>query len=195
MKLVRRLAVVGGILLILSLVVVMMQTNFLEEEYPSGMIENQSGLLPTESFDEGIQVGSVAPDFILENLNGELVRLSDYRGKKVFLNFWASWCGPCQDEAPEMQKFYEASPIDSNHEILAINMTTKELSGDDVAAFVQKHGLTFPILLDPHGEVEKLYQVLAYPTSYIVNADGIITYSFKGPIRDSKELENLLNEY
>ncbi|OZS78661.1 hypothetical protein CF394_05075 [Tetzosporium hominis] len=195
MKLVRRFAVLSSILLLSSMVVMMIQMNFGEEEYPSGMIENQSGLLPTESFDEGIQIGMPAPDFVLETLDGELVRLSDYRGKKVFLNFWASWCGPCQDEAPEMQKFYETSPDDSNNEILAVNMTTKESSRDDVIAFSQKHGLTFPILIDPNGEVEKLYQVIAYPTSYIVNAEGIITYAFKGPISDSKELENLLTEY
>lgn len=195
MKLVRRLAVLSSILLLASMVVMMIQMNFREEEYPSGMIENQSGLLPTESFDEGIQIGMPAPDFVLETLDGELVRLSDYRGKKVFLNFWASWCGPCRDEAPVMQNFYETSPDDSNHEILAVNMTTKELSEDDVTAFVQKHGLSFPIVLDPNGEVEKLYQIMAYPTSYIVNADGIITYAFKGPISDSNELENLLNKY
>lgn len=195
MKLVRRLAVLSSILLLASMVVMMTQMNFGKEEYPSGMIENQSGLLPTESFDEGIQIGMPAPDFVLETLDGELVRLSDYRGKKVFLNFWASWCGPCQDEAPEMQKFHETSPSGSNHQILAVNMTTKELSGDDATAFAQKHGLTFPILIDPNGEVEKLYQVIAYPTSYIVNAEGIITYAFKGPIGDAKELENLLNKY
>lgn len=195
MKLLRRLAVLSSILLLASMVVMMIQMNFWEEEYPSGMIENQSGLLPTESFNEGIQIGMPAPDFVLETLDGELVRLSDYRGKKVFLNFWASWCGPCRDEAPVMQNFYETSPDDSNHEILAVNMTTKELSEDDVTTFVQKYGLSFPVVLDPNGEVEKLYQVIAYPTSYIVSAEGIITYAFKGPISDSNELENLLNKY
>lgn len=195
MKIVRKVAATLSIVLLANLVVVMIQTNFGEEEYQSGMVADQSGILPTESFNDGIQTGNQAPDFVLETLDGDVVRLSDFKGKKVFLNFWASWCGPCEDEMPHMQLYYDDYAEQSNYEVVAVNMTQRERSNQDVVDFVDEYQLTFPIVLDPNGEVEKLYEVLAFPTSYILDEEGIVLHSFKGPIANPEELDELLNAY
>ena len=79
-----------SVLIITYMIVVLIKTNFVAEEYPSGMIEDQSNKLSSSDSDIGLEKNKVAPDFELQSLSGEIFRLSDYRGKKVFLNFWAS---------------------------------------------------------------------------------------------------------
>src|SRR5690606_24244618 len=108
--------------------VVLIITNFVEveEKYPSGMIKDQSGELPYNVYDIDIEKDKIAPDFELVNLSGEKVRLSDYRGKKVFLNFWATWCGPCEIEMPYMESYYKKNKDLENVEIIAVNMTKRE---------------------------------------------------------------------
>lgn len=125
-----------------------------------------------EPAEVGLAVGQTAPDFTLETLDGEKARLSDFRGKPVFVNFWATWCPPCRAEMPDMQKLYDNEDI----EILAINLTNTEKSEDGVAAFVEEMGLTFPVLMDPKGEISSTYNVKAYPTSYMIDAEGKISY-------------------
>ena len=71
----------------------------------------------------GFKPGDTPPDFELATLSGELVRLSDYKGKKVILNFWASWCGPCKAEMPHMEKYYKKNKDAENVEIIAVNLT------------------------------------------------------------------------
>ncbi|WP_173917502.1 redoxin domain-containing protein [Halobacillus sp. Marseille-Q1614] len=116
----------------------------------------------------GIQEGETAPEFTLETLEGETVKLSDYRGEKVLVNFWATWCPPCRAEMPDMQKFYE----DTDIEILAVNLTETESSRMDVDPFVQDFGLTFPILMDKDLDVMGLYQVGPVPTSVFIDPEG-----------------------
>ncbi|MGJ7921153.1 peroxiredoxin family protein [Neobacillus sp. LXY-4] len=125
----------------------------------------------------GLEVGNTPPDFELKTLTGETAKLSDYKGKKVMLNFWATWCPPCKAEMPEMQKFYEANK--DNVEILAVNMDTN----NDVAGFVQNTGLTFPILLDETNEVNKNYQIVSIPTTFFIDENGVITYRFTGQMK------------
>lgn len=121
----------------------------------------------------GLKIGTEAPDFTLETLNGDIVSLSDYRGKKVLLNFWATWCEPCKAEMPEMQKYYDEHK-DGNMEILAVNIDPL----NNVKGFVEELGLTFPILLDPiktKGDaVNEIYQTLVIPTTYIIDEEGKI---------------------
>lgn len=128
----------------------------------------------SKSQETGLEVGNIAPDFELKSLSGEPAKLSDYKGKKVMLNFWATWCPPCKAEMPEMQKFYEANK--ENVEILAVNMDPKA----DVAGFVKERGLTFPILLDEKNEVNKNYQIVSIPTTFFIDEKGIITHRFIG---------------
>jgi peroxiredoxin len=125
----------------------------------------------------GLEVGNTPPDFKLNTLSGETVKLSDYKGKKVMLNFWATWCPPCKAEMPEMQKFYETNK--DKVEILAVNIDTQ----NDVKGFVENAGLTFPILLDEKNEVNKDYQIVSIPTTFFINEKGVITQKFIGQMK------------
>ncbi|WP_422124577.1 TlpA family protein disulfide reductase [Planococcus sp. X10-3] len=125
-----------------------------------------------EATDTGLAVGKTAPDFTLQTLKGEEASLSDFRGKPVFVNFWATWCPPCRAEMPDMEKLYGNMDI----EVLAVNLTDTEKSEEGVASFVEETGLTFPILMDPEGELSSAYNVKAYPTSYLIDADGKISF-------------------
>lgn len=125
----------------------------------------------TESDELGLAVGMIAPDFEAVSLSGEKVKLSDYRGKKVFLNFWATWCPPCRDEMPDMQKLYETR---DDVEILAVNLTGKENNIESVKNFVNEHNLTFPILTDENLALAHAFEVKAYPTSYLIDSNGKI---------------------
>ena len=116
----------------------------------------------------GLGIGEKAPDFELETLDGKVVKLSDYRGKKIILNFWATWCPPCKKEMPAMEEFYKQSGDDVV--LLAVNIDPQY----DVKQFITSNGITFPILLDKKDEVNSTYQVLTIPTTYFIDEDGII---------------------
>ena len=131
-----------------------------------------------------LEVDQPAPDFFLRTLNGRSVRLSDYRGKTVVLNFWASWCPPCRREMPDFQTLWEergpSAPDDLV--ILAVNL----LPEDTIAAaegFVDEFGLTFPILLDTsRGEVAQRYGVQALPATFFIDRDGIVRTTALGSV-------------
>ena len=120
---------------------------------------------------ETLKVGTVAPDFELQTLDGETVKLSDFRGEKVLLNFWASWCGPCRSEMPDMQKFHEEH---DDVTILAVNLTETETKPESVDEFLEEYGITFPILSDVNSDVSTMYKALALPTSYLIDSEGKI---------------------
>lgn len=154
-------------------------------EYESGNIDDLPDDIVDESLDveSGLEIGQKAPNFELMSLDGETFKLSDYTGQMVMLNFWASWCPPCRVEMPHMETYYQEFKEEHNIEILAVNMTTLERGNKDkVPEFVDKHGLTFPILMDEKGDVKDLYDVMVYPTTYIVNAKGIITDKVNIPL-------------
>ncbi len=118
----------------------------------------------------GTQKGSVAPDFSLPALVGEAQSLRDYRGHVVVLNFWASWCGPCRAEMPDMQVVY-GELRDRGLVVLGVNQGEGR---DQVQAFAGDFGLSFPILLDADRSVGALYGVDAYPTTFIIDTSGVI---------------------
>lgn len=139
----------------------------------------------------GLEKGDTPPDFELRTLNDEVVKLSDLKGKKVILNFWASWCGPCKAEMPHMQNYYDKLTEDDNLEMVAVNMTTQERRGvGAVEKFIEDYELTFPIPLDKAGEVTLDYEVLSIPTTYMIGADGKLQHKIVGPM-DEKTLRSL----
>lgn len=195
MKVESVIGIIISILLISSMIVLLIITNFVEveEKYPSGMIKDQSGELPYNVYDIDIEKGKIAPDFELVNLSGEKVKLSDYRGKKVFLNFWATWCGPCEIEMPYMESFYKRNKDLENVEIIAVNMTKSEANVENVQEFAKNYGLTFPVLLDKKGEVENLYKIISYPSTYLINEDGILISGFIGSVNNEKKVKELVD--
>lgn len=182
-------------LVIIAMITLTIKTNFTTEEYPSGLIEDQQANLANTNadFTLGLDINDMAPNFELQTIEGEKVQLSDFRGKKVFLNFWASWCGPCKVEMPHMQNYYDAYQDLENVEILAVNMTTQERNRELVQKFIDANTLTFPIVLDTEGEVEKLYKVIGYPTTYLINEEGIIVDGFTASV-DEKKIKTLIDQ-
>ncbi|AQQ53937.1 redoxin domain-containing protein [Planococcus lenghuensis] len=140
----------------------------------------------------GLAAGEPAPDFRLQSLGGETIRLSDYRGQAVVLNFWASWCEPCKKEMPEMQNYYEGLAADADVEILAVNLTDQDSGLDKVNAFVQEYGLTFPIPLDEEGQVREAYGILTIPTTFLINEEGRLVTQIRGPLSNDM-LEELVS--
>ena len=137
---------------------------------------------------EPLTVGKVAPDFYLSDLNDKELRLSDFRGKVVFLNFWATWCKPCREEMPSMEILYQNFEKDGLV-ILAISIdrvTTKK----DIPPFVKALNLTFPILIDSWGQTDKRYKLMGVPETYIIDQQGILREKVIGP-RDWTVLDNL----
>ena len=119
------------------------------------------------------RVGFLAPDFSLERLDGgDLITLSDLRGKVILVNIWASWCPPCREEMPAINRVYQEYES-QGFEVLAVN-TTYQDNEEDAAAFAQNLGLTFPILLDRTGEIRQLYLLRGLPSSYFIDREGII---------------------
>ncbi|HLR23403.1 MAG TPA: TlpA disulfide reductase family protein [Pseudogracilibacillus sp.] len=154
----------------------------LTEEQEGGMItsdspgQDENGEVNDLS-EAGLGKGKKAPDFELETLDGETVKLSDYKGEKVIVNFWATWCPPCREEIPDLQKLYDNKDI----EILAIDLTETEQSMEDVEEFVfDEFEMTFPVLLDEESKIAEMYQVMAYPTSYLVDSEGTIQFLAMG---------------
>jgi peroxiredoxin len=124
---------------------------------------NELGII---GFDEKIE----APDFKLKDLNGQEVRLKDHRGRIVFLNFWATWCLPCREEMPSMEKLY-AEFKDRNFSLLAVDL---QEDSRKVTTFKEKYRLSFPILLDSDGTVGLTYGARFIPTTYLLDRDGTI---------------------
>ena len=132
---------------------------------------------PRPRVDYGAKVGEIATDFELATLGGNSVKLSDYRGKVVFLNIWATWCPPCREEMPSMEALYQRLK-GRRFEMLAVSIDGK---GEEVVGpFVAKHGLTFPVLLDPDNKTYKLYGLTGIPETFFIDGNGVITFKIVG---------------
>ena len=114
---------------------------------------------------------AAAPDFTVYDLEGNAHKLSDFRGKPILLNFWASWCGPCQMEMPDFQEFYE-SYGDKVH-FLMVNLTDgQQETVESASGFVAEKGYSFPVYYDTDIDAAMHYGVSAVPVSYFIDAEG-----------------------
>ncbi|OCA83377.1 cytochrome C biogenesis protein [Bacillus sp. FJAT-27225] len=152
---------------------------------------DQAAQVSTEDVKTGVNKGDLAPDFQVQTLDGKSIRLSELRGKKVILNFWASWCPPCKAEMPHMQDFYSGTE-NKDIEILAVNLTDTERNSGHIKEFAKEYRLTFPVLLDEDGEVGRTYQAVTIPTSYFIDSAGIIRQKVVGPM--DKEMMSELSQ-
>ena len=139
------------------------------------------------------QIGTMAPAFSLVDVNGSVVMLEQFKGKVVFLDFWAPWCIPCRQELPELDKLYKKFH-DDGLEVIGISIDPSE---KNVAAFLQKVPLSVHIVIDKKNEVSDAYRVSSLPTGFIVGRDGIIQRIHKGFDKGSlplyeKEIDALL---
>lgn len=144
-----------------------------------------------EEVKEGIFQGDKAYDFTLLDREGNEVSLSSFKGKVVFLNFWASWCPPCRAEMPDIQKIYEKYK-DTDVAIITVNLTAAEKNGiEDTNKFIDENDYTFPVLLDKDGEVAVKYRISGIPTTYIINKDGIIYNFITGAMNEEMMIEQI----
>ena len=123
--------------------------------------------------------GMSAPNFTLPGLDGKTVSLADYKGKVVLLNIWATWCPPCVDEMPSMEKLHQELKGEA-FEILAVSIDASGAKA--VLPFMKKHQLSFPALTDTKGAIKNLYQTTGVPESFIIDKDGIIVEKVIGPM-------------
>ncbi|WP_243290109.1 thiol-disulfide oxidoreductase ResA [Bacillus sp. FJAT-47783] len=129
---------------------------------------------------EKVQVGSKAPDFVLNDLQGDSYKLSDFAGKGVFINFWGTWCEPCKREMPYMERQYKHYK-NEGVEILAINVGESKIA---VENFANQHGLTFPIVLDKKMEVLNAYGVDPLPTTFLIDKNGKVVKIITGQMTE-----------
>lgn len=132
----------------------------------------------------GLSEGNIPPDFQLTDLNGNTMMLSDLKGKKVLLNFWAIWCLPCKEEMPHLEEIYKLYGED-----LVIAAVSSAEPKQVVTEFLKYNPYSFPIYLDEKANISKTYQLLSIPTSYFINEEGVIQNKHIG-LMNFKIIEN-----
>ncbi len=133
--------------------------------------------------------GQVAPDFALKSSSGDNLRLSEYRGDVVMVNFWATWCGPCRQEMPLLDELY------SRYERVGFSLLGVNIDDDSRKAMsmVSELGVSFPVLFDARKEVSKLYEVEAMPVTVLIDREGTVRYVHHGykPGYEDKYLDQI----
>jgi cytochrome c-type biogenesis protein len=126
--------------------------------------------------------GKLAPEIILNDLNGQTVKLTDYRGKVVILNFWASWCPPCKSEMPDLDEAAREFTKANDAVLLTINLTDGNRETTETAGkYISDHNFSMKVLLDTQSRAANAYNITSIPTTYIIDKQGVIVNSLVGP--------------
>src|SRR5580698_1439547 len=160
-----------------------------------GQVLNDGGKVALEpSSSEGpVAAGKLAPDFTLKTLNGETISLTSLRGKVVFLNVWATWCGPCREEMPSIQALYDEFSHEPDFVVLAVSEDSEGRGAVD--SYVRGNAFRFDVLLDPQNLVGDAYDVSGIPETFIIDRTGRIVAHHVGPYDWSKaEMRQALHE-
>lgn len=150
---------------------------------------------PRSASAQRVRVGSPAPDFTLPSLDGSTVHLADYRGHPVIINFWATWCPPCQAEMPSLAAA-EREHRSSGLVVLAVNGDRE--NAETISRFTAKMALGFPLLLDARSRVNSAYAVLQLPVTVFVDSTGVVRSIVAGPIQPAqfdRDLRTILSEH
>ena len=137
-----------------------------------------------------LKKGMKVPDFSFPDLKGKMIQLSNYKGKVVLLNIWASWCIPCLDEMPSLESLYKKLKKNKeNFEIIAVSIDA--LGADVVNKFIKKYQISFPVALDPRHKIKKLYSAKGVPETFVIDSKGILVQKIVGPRKwdDNKTIE------
>jgi peroxiredoxin len=160
---------------------------------------NNSGVLVADSFrtqlktDAAPYVGSRAPDFSLRSLDGTVISLNQYRGKKVILNFWASWCSPCKVELPHLQQIWDK--YKNGSEVTVLTVAGSESVENDIRAYMSSNGYTFPVCLDVTESTFNRYDIISIPKTFFIDKNGIIKKVQLGMFTSPGEIEFTLTSY
>lgn len=138
-----------------------------------------------EDFQSGPNIGSLAPDFQLKDLNGQTVSLSDFRGKAVLVNFWASWCGPCREEMPSLEVLYQRF---KNRGLVVLGVSADDEGWEPIKQFLKIIPVSFPILLDQDQNVTSRYETFRIPETYFIDPEGRVAGKVVGPHNYNQEV-------
>lgn len=144
----------------------------------------------TKDDNQKVAVGKQAPDFVLTDMNGEKHRLSDYKGKGVLLNFWATWCKPCEREMPYMDTQFQKTK-DDGVQVLAVNIGESDVV---VNEFIKRHKLSFPVLNDKKQEVLTAYGVDPLPVTFLIDKEGKVVKIHTGEILNEDVVIDMVAE-
>lgn len=139
--------------------------------------------------DKSVKIGSMAPEFSLATLDKQVHQLSDFEGKSLVINFWGTFCPPCVNEMPALQKQYDQWKED-NVVVLGINLSESTIT---VKNFINQHNITFPIVIDNNDQIRKKYNVQYYPTTFFIDSSGVIQDKFIGEMKE-QDIINGINK-
>ena len=142
-----------------------------------------------ETTEEAKKVNTIpAIDFTLQDQYGNTHTLSEYKGKTVFLNFWATWCPPCRNEMPDIQKLYEEYQAEEDPSVIILGIAApnygQEGSEEEIIAFLEKNGYTYPVVMDTTGEMFMQYGIYSFPTTFMIDAEGNIFGYLPGQLNE-----------
>ncbi|SCI84060.1 Thiol-disulfide oxidoreductase resA [uncultured Clostridium sp.] len=186
---------IGGIILILSGVIMFINGSFGVYKHLNDSNNSNSNSQSIDKENENEKIMSI--DFTLYDQNGKEHKLSDYKGKTVFLNFWATWCPPCKEEIPYIEQLYKEYNK-NNKDVVILGVASPNLdregSKEDIIEFLQQEKYTFPVVMDNNGELAYQYGISAYPTTFIIDKEGYITQYVPGAM-DKQIMKYLIENH